>query len=93
MQIKESVPASKVLATLDFSKPMEAHNFAEFTFRPAGQATVVTWAMYGRSPFMAKLFTTFVSMDSMVGKQFDEGLANLKRVAEAPAVPGSSAAT
>ena len=82
MEIKESVPAAKVLSALDFSKPMVAHNFAEFTFRPEGGGTLVTWAMYGESPFMSKLFTTFISMDAIVGKQFDQGLANLKRVAE-----------
>lgn len=82
MEIKESVPNGKVLSALDFSKPMVAHNFAEFSFRPDGGGTVVTWAMYGPSPFMSKLFTTFFSMDSIVGKQFDQGLANLKRIAE-----------
>lgn len=82
MEIKQSVPSSKVLASLDFEKPMVAHNFAEFTFKPSGSGTSVTWAMYGPAPFMSKLFTTFMSMDSMVGGQFDEGLANLKRVAE-----------
>lgn len=82
MEIRESVPNAKVLSSLDFSRPMVAHNFAEFTFRPEGGGTVVTWAMYGPSPFMSKLFTTFISMESIVGKQFDEGLANLKRVSE-----------
>ncbi|HEV7718207.1 MAG TPA: SRPBCC family protein [Arsenicitalea sp.] len=82
MEITESTPSSRVLTTLDFLRPMRAHNFAEFTLVPQGGATVVTWAMYGRSPYMAKLMTIFVSMDKLVGKQFDEGLANLKAVAE-----------
>jgi uncharacterized protein YndB with AHSA1/START domain len=82
MEITDSTPASRVLTTLDFIRPMQAHNFAEFTLVPHGSATVVTWAMYGRSPYMAKLMTIFVSMDKLVGKQFDEGLANLKAVAE-----------
>ena len=83
MEIKESVPSTKVMATLDFLKPFEAHNMAEFTLAPSAGATVVTWAMFGPRPFVIKLMTTFVSMDNLVGKQFDEGLANLKRVAEA----------
>ncbi|MDB5562084.1 MAG: polyketide cyclase [Hyphomicrobiales bacterium] len=82
MEITDSTPASRVLTTLDFIRPMQAHNFAEFTLVPQGSATVVTWAMYGRSPYIAKLMTIFVSMDKLVGKQFDEGLANLKAVAE-----------
>lgn len=82
MEIKESVPSTKVMATLDFLKPFEAHNMAEFTLAPGSGGTVVTWAMFGPRPFVIKLMTTFVSMDNLVGKQFDEGLANLKRVAE-----------
>ncbi|MDR3470185.1 MAG: SRPBCC family protein [Devosia sp.] len=82
MEIRESVAGGKVLASLDFSRPFVAHNFAEFTFRPSAGSTVVNWAMYGPSPFMSKLFTTFMSLDSMIGKHFDEGLANLKRVSE-----------
>lgn len=83
MEITESVPSTKVLATLHFVKPFEAHNTAEFTLVPGAGATVVSWAMYGPSPFISKLMMTFMSMDGLVGKQFDEGLANLKRVAEA----------
>jgi carbon monoxide dehydrogenase subunit G len=82
MEITESSPSSRVVSKLDFIKPMVAHNFAEFTLEPRGNTTVVTWAMYGASPYMAKLMTTFVSMDRLVGKQFDEGLANLKAVSE-----------
>jgi hypothetical protein len=39
--------------------------------------------MDGRNPFMAKLMQVFVSMDKMVGKDFETGLANLKARAEA----------
>jgi carbon monoxide dehydrogenase subunit G len=82
MEITESSPSSRVVSKLDFIKPMVAHNFAEFTLEPRGNATVVTWAMYGASPYIAKLMTIFVSMDRLVGKQFDEGLANLKAASE-----------
>ncbi|HEY4201508.1 MAG TPA: SRPBCC family protein [Devosiaceae bacterium] len=82
MEIVESNPSSKVLATLDFIKPMQAHNFAEFTLRPSGSGTNVTWAMYGPMPYMHRLMTTFLSMDKMIGKDFERGLANLKAAAE-----------
>jgi uncharacterized protein YndB with AHSA1/START domain len=39
-------------------------------------------AMHGPSPFMTKVITVFMSMDSMVGKDFEAGLANLKAAAE-----------
>ena len=82
MEITQSSPPAKIVIALHFMKPFEARNTAEFTMAPEGDATSVTWAMHGSSPFMAKVMCIFMSMDNMVGKQFDEGLANLKAVAE-----------
>ena len=83
MEIQESSPPGKILINLDFMKPMEAHNIAEFTLVPKGDTTDVTWAMYGPSPFLSKVMQTFFSMEKMVGGSFAEGLANLKAAAEA----------
>jgi hypothetical protein len=83
MEIAESSPPGKIVIKLDFLKPFEAHNIAEFTLVPGGDSTSVTWAMYGPKPYMAKLIHMFFSMDRMVGGQFEEGLANLKAAAEA----------
>ena len=78
MEILESVPASRIAIKLDFLKPFEAHNMAEFTLAPAGGATTVTWAMYGPSPYISKVMGIVFNMDKMVGAQFEQGLANLK---------------
>ena len=82
MEILESAAPSRVLIRLDFSKPFEASNTAEYTLQPEGDATRVTWAMYGPAPFLSKLMQVFVSMDKMIGKDFEQGLANLKALAE-----------
>lgn len=82
MEILETAAPSKVVIKLDFLKPFEAHNTAEFVMVAQGDSTNVTWAMYGPSPYLSKLIGVFVSMDSMVGKDFETGLANLKAVAE-----------
>ena len=84
MEIVESTPASKVGMQLDFIKPFEGHNIAEFTLTPQGDSTQVNWAMRGPTPFISKLMQVFVSLDTMIGKDFDEGLANLKRLTEKP---------
>jgi hypothetical protein len=62
--------------------PFEAHNTVDFLLQPQGQATKVTQAMYGPSPFVAKLMGLFFSMDKMVGGKYEEGLAKLKALAE-----------
>ena len=82
MEIIESAAPSRIVIRLDFLKPFEAHNTAEFTFAREGEATAVTWAMYGPSPYLSKLMGLVFSMDRMVGGMFEQGLANLKKASE-----------
>lgn len=82
MEIVDVVPAERLRIRLDFIKPFEAHNTAEFVLRPGGDETHLTWTMSGPNPFMAKVMQVFVSMDEMVGHDFEHGLENLKAVAE-----------
>ena len=81
MQITEAAP-TRVAVNLDFVKPFEAHNKVEFTLQPKGDTTEVTWSMVGPVPYFAKILHVFVDMDSMVGGQFETGLANLKTLTE-----------
>jgi hypothetical protein len=86
MEITEATPPTKVLIKLDFIKPFEGHNTAEFTMEPKGDNTVVTWAMYGPCPYMAKVMGVvmglFMNMDEMIGNDFAAGLASLKATVE-----------
>jgi len=82
MEITDVSPPSKVAIKLDFVKPMEGHSNAEFTLEPKGDSTNVTWTMYGPTAYVAKVIGIFVSVDSMIGKEFETGLANLRTVAE-----------
>lgn len=83
MEILEAVPSSRVSIKLDFLKPFEAHNAAEFQLAAEGGVTTVTWTMTGPSPFFMKVMGLFMDMDKMIGKEFEKGLANLKAVTEA----------
>ena len=82
MEITQSDTPSKVVIKLDFTKPMIAHNTAEFTLEPQGAGTKVTWAMYGPTTFVTRLMHMVFPMDKMVGPQFAEGLASLKALSE-----------
>ena len=82
MEITDDSLPSKVTIKLDFLKPMEGHNTAEFALDPQGDSTSVTWAMYGPAPFLSKVMQVFVSMDSLIGKDFETGLSNMKNAAE-----------
>jgi hypothetical protein len=78
----ETSPSSKVTFKLDFIKPFEGHNIAEFTLDTKGDATNVTWAIFGPSPLLSKVMGLFCNMDRMIGREFEIGLANLKAITE-----------
>ncbi|MET0679405.1 MAG: SRPBCC family protein [Burkholderiales bacterium] len=80
--ITESRPNEFVRIKLDFEQPFAGTAFAEFRFRPDGERTVVEWSLSGTNNFVAKAVHLFMNMDKMVGGQFEDGLAQLKSVAE-----------
>ena len=82
MEILDATAPSKIVIKLDFFTPFEGHNTAEFTMLPQGDGTNLTWLMHGPAPFMAKIMQVFMNIDRMVGKDFEIGLANLKRLTE-----------
>ena len=81
MEVKQAA-ADKVSIQLDFIEPFEGHNTADFLLAPQGSGTEVRWVMFGPATFVTKLMGVFVSMDSMIGKDFEKGLAQLKAAAE-----------
>ena len=82
MEIAEAVAPERVLIKLDFLKPFEAHNMAEYLLAESGGETEFTWAMHGPNNFLSKVMGLFFNMDKLVGAQFEQGLAALKTVAE-----------
>ena len=85
MEISQSTPSSLVRIQLEFFTPFKASNTAEFVLEPQGNATRVIWAMQGRSNFMSKLMGLVLNFDKMIGKDFEDGLVNLRKLAEEPA--------
>jgi carbon monoxide dehydrogenase subunit G len=78
-----SVEPAKTTIKIDFLKPFEGHNTADFMLEPQGASTRVNWIMNGPMDlFPGKLMSVFTTMDKMIGPDFDKGLANLKSVAE-----------
>lgn len=49
---------------------------------PQGDATLVPWAMYDPVPFMSKMMQVLINMDTLIGKDFETGLASLKKLTE-----------
>jgi uncharacterized protein YndB with AHSA1/START domain len=89
MTITESVPDSKVGIRIDFTKPMTATDKVALQFQPTDTGTEVTWSMDGDMNYVSKVMCVFMSMDKMIGKDFEAGLGNLKGVAESAPPPAA----
>lgn len=87
MTIIESKPNELVRFRLEFYKPMAGTSEAEFTFKPEGNKTTVTWSMSGTNNFVGRAMCMVMNMDKMVGGQFENGLASIKSLVETPAKP------
>jgi hypothetical protein len=83
MTILESHPSNLIRIKLEFLKPFAATDTAEFTFKPQGSGTEVTWSMYGKNNFIGKAMGLFIDCDKMVGGMFEKGLASMKGIVEA----------
>jgi hypothetical protein len=84
--IVESKPGELVRCRMDWKRPMEGTATVDFTFKPSGDRTEVTWAMYGKNGFMGKLMSLFINCDKICGPQFEKGLASLGEIAARTAV-------
>lgn len=82
MTITESQPNDLIRMNLEFIKPIKTFNITEFTFKPEGNLTVVTWTMSGKNNFISKAIDLFMDCEKMVGGPFEKGLAQIKSIAE-----------
>jgi uncharacterized protein YndB with AHSA1/START domain len=82
IEITDAAAPSRVAMALRMREPFEADNRVEFTLSPRGDGTEVTWALQGPVPYAARLVHLFLDMDSMIGRDFEAGLVNLKAIAE-----------
>lgn len=84
MTITESQPLSLIKTKLEFEGMEPATGY--FKIEPDGEGTKVTWAFdanMGSNPFYRLMG---LMMDRMLGENFNEGLAGIKKAAEAAPV-------
>jgi len=82
MTIVELERPTRIAYRLEFIEPFASIATSTMTVERKETGSKVTWAMDGGRDFMSKLFGLFMDMDTMIGKDFDKGLAQLKAVAE-----------
>ena len=82
MTITDSKPYERVATRTDFVKPFEGTSRADFVFSQTGERTNVIWTMSGTHNFIGKAMCLVMSMENMLGPDFEKGLAQLKDVVE-----------
>nr|WP_296773742.1 SRPBCC family protein [Rhodococcus sp. (in: high G+C Gram-positive bacteria)] len=82
MTITDSKPGQIVVLDLVFTKPFKAENLTTFTIDPGPNGSELTWSMTGQNNLLFRLVGKVFSMDKVVGKDFEKGLAQLKVEAE-----------
>lgn len=82
MTIIESHPPGHIKIRLQFLRPFRATHTAEFNFSTDGNTTYVTWSMYGQNTLIGKVMNLMINCEQILNRQFEQGLAQLKAVAE-----------
>ncbi|WP_199139460.1 SRPBCC family protein [Pedobacter sp. ASV12] len=82
MKIVKAEPSKLVDIELKFIKPFESVADTKFEIQPEGTGQKVTWTMSGENNLISKWMCVFVSMDKMIGKDFESGLQSLKEKSE-----------
>ncbi len=82
-EITKIVPGERINTQLRFLKPYESTSEAYLITESAGDnQTKVKWGFTGVMPYPMNVMLPFMGMDKMIGKDFSDGLNNLKAILE-----------
>ena len=87
MTITAAAMPRRVDINLQFIEPMASSSKTRFDITPDGGGSAVCWTMTGDSPYFLKLMSVFANLDTMLGKDVETGLMQLKQAAESRVAP------
>jgi hypothetical protein len=82
MEITASNESDKITLKLILIKPIPADNIVNFKLEQKDDVTKVTWEMKGKNKLLNKIADLVLNIDKLVGKDFEKGLKDLKKVVE-----------
>ncbi|BDC97817.1 SRPBCC family protein [Persicobacter psychrovividus] len=81
-EITNIIPNERVDIEISFTEPFESKSPVYFTTEAQDGGTLVKWGMKGHMPYPTNSLLLFMDLEQMIGKDFQEGLGNLKEVME-----------
>jgi uncharacterized protein YndB with AHSA1/START domain len=82
MEIVSAESPVRLEIALQFIKPFKSSTTTTFVLDEREGSTHVTWRLVGPKTFTTRLMGIFMSMDKMVGRDFERGLARLSAAAQ-----------
>jgi hypothetical protein len=84
-EIKKIVEGERIDTELRFNEPFETKSDAYMVTEATGpETTRMKWGFTATLPRPVNVMMLVVDMDAMMGKDFEEGLSNLKLILETP---------
>jgi hypothetical protein len=94
MTITDTKDDAQVGIDLEFIEPFPSKSRTLFSFAQSPKGTTqITWRMSGANNFASKAMSLVMSMDKMIGPDFEEGLQKLKALSEQEATRRTQEAT
>lgn len=82
-ELTRIVDGERIESELRFLKPFKSTSNAYMETKAVdADTTQVMWGFSGKNKFPMSIMMLFMSMDKMVGRDFEEGLASLKEILE-----------
>ena len=82
MTITAATASSTVDVVVDWERPFKVRNTHRFTLTPTDSGTQIVWSAEGTNLYMMKVLEVFVGVNGLIGKHFEAGLRNLKKIGE-----------
>lgn len=81
-QIITDLSPERIGIKTEFLRPFKSSSPTAINLKPVGNKTQVTWEFDMHAPFPLNAFMMFTDVDAAIGKDYEMGLENLRRVLE-----------
>lgn len=81
-EITQIVPNKEIFSAIRFKEPFQSQSIGYLKFKDEGAKTIVTWGYSARYKLVESLIMLFMDMETLLGGDFEQGLADAKVILE-----------